>query len=304
MIRPALSVKLFLVVAFLLVGARITVAQQLDPRAYWPAPVGMNIISLGYLYSSGGASLDPTLPITNLHARVYTVAPYYGRTFDLLGRQASLGVTTPYAWAAVHGDVFDESRNRDLSGLGDPALRFAVNLLGGPALRPLQFFRHKPETSLGTSLTIIAPFGQYDPSKLINIGSNRWSFKPELGLSQPVGDWIFEVYAGVWLFTGNDNFFGGQVRRQDPLASYQAHVVYNFSHRTWAALDYTYYTGGSTTVNGQRNNDRQDNSRTGLTFAFPVTQSQSLKLTWAKGVTTRIGSSFDTIGVAWQMFWF
>ena len=141
--------------------------------------------------------------------------------------------------------------SRDLSGIADPQVRFAVNLIGGPALRPLEFSRHKPETTLGASLTVSAPFGQYDPSRLINLGTNRWAFKPELGISQPVGDWAFEFYAGVWLFTDNNDFFGGQVKRQDPLASYQVHVVYTVRPRLWAAVDFTYYAGGSTTVNGR-----------------------------------------------------
>jgi hypothetical protein len=159
-------------------------------------------------------------------------------------------------------------------------------------------------TTLGTSLTVVAPLGQYDPAKLINLGTNRWAFKPEVGFSYPLGRWDLEVYTGVWMFTANDNFYGGQVRRQDPMVSTQAHVVYSFRTHLWVALDYTYYSGGSTTVNGQQKDDRQDNSRTGVTIAVPVTSQQSVKLTWARGVTTRIGSDFDTYGVAWQMVWF
>ena len=279
-------------------------AQQLEPRAYSPSPVGANFLGIGYAYSSGGAAFDPSVPITNVEARVYSVFPYYSRTFGLFGRQASATATIPYAWGNVHGDVQDVARSAGRSGLADPGLRFGVNLMGGPALTPLEFFRHKPETTLGTSLTVIAPFGQYDPSKLVNIGSNRWSFKPELGFSQPIGDWFFEFYAGVWLFTANDNYFGGHVKRQDPLPTFQTHIVYNVQSRMWAAFDFTYYTGGSTTVDGQHQNDRQDNTRVGLTFAVPVTLHQSLKLTWSRGVSTRIGSAFDTIGIAWQYLWF
>ncbi len=304
MSRIPIIFSMLLVSMVLFVGARAASAQQLEPRAYSPAPVGANFLGLSYLYSSGGAALDPTLPIQNLHARVYTVAPYYGRTFDLLGRQASVTLLTPVALAELHADVFDVARSGNREGLADPALRFAVNLIGGPAMRPLEFARHKPETILGASLTVIAPFGQYDPGKLINLGSNRWSFKPELGFAQPVGDWTFELDAGIWLFTANNDFYGGQVRRQDPLASYQAHVVYNFSLLMWVAADYTYYAGGSTTISGKNNNDRQDNSRTGLTFSFPITHYQSLKLAWSRGVTTRVGTSFDTIGVTWQLLWF
>ncbi len=279
-------------------------SQQLEPRAYSPAPVGTHILGIFYLYSSGGAVLDPSLPIQNIHARIETVAPYYGQTFGLFGRQASLTLVTPVARASVQGDVMETQRSVERTGLGDPALRFAMNLMGGPALTPKEFFQHKPATTLGTSLTVVAPLGQYDQTKLINLGTNRWAFKPELGFSQPVEEWTFEVYAGLWLSTANDDFFGGQVRRQEPLASYQGHVSYNFTPRAWAAVDFTYYSGGSTTVNGEKNNDRQDNTRTGLTFAFPFANNQSLKLSWTRGVSTRIGSNFDTLGVAWQWVWF
>jgi len=279
-------------------------AQQLEPRAYSPSPVGANFLGIGYLYSSGSAALDPASPVQNVVARINTVVPYYTRTFGLLGRQASIAAITPYIWGTVHGDVFDVDRSVDRSGFGDPALRFAVNLMGGPALTPLEFRRHEPETTLGASLVVVAPFGQYDSSKLINLGANRWAFKPELGFSQPIGKWAVEFYAGVWLFTANDNFFGGQVKRQDPLASYQTHVVYSVRQRLWAAFDFTYYSGGESTIDGQRQNDRQDNTRGGLTLSFPVAKSQSLKLTYAKGVSTRVGSSFQTIGMGWQLLWF
>lgn len=300
----AVLITVCLALAMMLFVAGTAAAQQLEPRSYTPSPVGANILGMGYLYSSGDAALDPSSPVTNVFARVNGVVPYYTRTFGLLGRQASVTAATTYAWYTVHGDVYDVGRSVSRSGFADPLFRVAVNLMGGPALSPLEFRRHEPETSLGTSLTVIPPWGQYDPSKLINLGTNRWSFKPELGLSQPLGDWAIEFYAGVWLFTENDNYFGGQVRKQDPLASYQAHVVYTVRPRLWAAFDFTYYAGGTTTINGQRKNDRQDNTRAGITLSIPMTHSQSLKLTWARGVSTRIGSSFDTLGAAWQLLWF
>jgi hypothetical protein len=179
-----------------------------------------------------------------------------------------------------------------------------MNLLGGPAMTPQEFRQREPETILGASITIHAPFGQYDSSKLINLGTNRWAVKPELGLSQPVGDWVLEFYTGVWLFETNDNYFGGQVRKQDPLGVFQTHIVYNVLPGLWAAVDFAYYTGGSTTVNGKPQNDRQDNTRGGLTLSLPITRGQSLKLAWARGVSTRVGSSFETVAVAWQLMWF
>jgi hypothetical protein len=294
----------------LLLGAAGTApAQQLEPRAYAPAPVGVNVFNISYVYSSGGVALDPSVPIENLHARIHIAAPSYGRIFDLLGRQASIVLAAPVAQAYMTGDVVtgdgqDQQRSIDRAGFGDPALRFAVNLIGLPALTRQEFSTRKRVTTLGTSLTVIAPFGQYDRAKLINLGTNRWAFKPELGLSHPHGQWDFEMYAGVWLFTANDDFFGGKVRRQDPMVSTQAHVVYTFKPGLWASLDYTYYAGGSTTIDGLHKHDRQANSRTGVTLSVPLSVQQSLRMVWARGVSTRIGSDFDTMGIAWQWMWF
>jgi hypothetical protein len=299
------SILRFLLTGTVLFGmVQMASAQQLEPRAYSSAPAGLNILGLAALFSSGGEVTDPASPIQNIVARVNTAVPYYGRTFGLLGRQASVTVATPVADAEIHGDVNTAGRSIDRTGVLDPQARFAVNLIGGPAMTREEYRQHKPETTLGASIVVNAPFGQYDPAKLINLGTNRWACKPELGLSQPVGDWFFEVYAGVWLFEANDNFFGGKVRRQEPLASYQGHIVYEVRPRLWASADYTYYTGGETTVNGVAQHDRQDNTRAGLTVSVPVGLSQSFKITYARGVTVRIGSKTDTMGVAWQVAWF
>ena len=296
--------SLLIGIALLIAAARTAPAQQLEPRAYAAAPVGVSFFGVAYFYSSGGVSLDPSIPIENVVARIQTAVPFYSRTFELFGKLASVGVAAPFAHADMHGDVQEQARAIDRTGFGDPAFRFAINLMGPPALTPKEFAARKPETTIGASIVVTAPVGQYDPAKLINLGSNRWAFKPEMGLSHPLGNWDLELYAGAWLFTANDNFYGGQVRRQDPLYTTQAHVVYSFRQRLWLALDYTYYAGGSTTLNGQKKSDRQANSRTGVTLAVPVTRQQSLKFTWARGVTTRIGDNYDTIGFAWQFLWF
>jgi hypothetical protein len=289
----------------ILFGSSETVqAQQLEPRAYAPAPMGLNILGSAFVYSSGDVVLDPSVPIDNIKARVRLAAPFYTRTFDLVGRQSSVTIIAPFAQADVTGDVGTQRRSIDRSGPGDPMLRFSVNLVGSPALTPQEFSKRTRETVLGASLTVVAPLGQYDSAKLINLGANRWAFMPELGLSHPIGPWDLELYAGIWVFTDNNDFYGGQVRRQDPLRSTQAHVVYTFRPYLWASLDFTYYAGGSTTVNGQHKYDRQENTRTGVTLAVPLSRHQSLKLSWSRGVTTRIGQKFDTIGFAWQYFWF
>jgi hypothetical protein len=279
-------------------------AQQLEPRAYSPAPVGANFFGVAYANSSGDVVFDPSLPFTDVTANVNAVAPFYVRTFGLFGRSASFGAVLPYVWGRVEGNVGETFRRADRSGLGDSALRFACNLVGTPALSPREFAARKPGTTLGVSLTITAPTGEYDGSKLINIGTNRWAFKPELGFAQPLGRWWLDLYAGAWFFTTNHDFYGGQTRAQDPLYVIQGDVSYTFKPRLWLALAGTWYRGGATTVDGVANADRQENSRVGLTLAVPVTQAHSLKFGYAKGTSTRAGSKLDTISVAWQFVWF
>jgi len=278
-------------------------AQQLEPRAYSAAPVRTTFAGVGYAHSSGDVVFDPSLPFTDVSARIQVVAPFYLRTFGLLGHQASVGVVVPYAWGHVEGNVQEQFRRADRSGFADLAMRLAVGLAGAPALTPGAFRERKPSTFVGASLTVTAPTGEYDPSKLVNLGTNRWAFKPELGLSHPLGKWWIEGYAGVWIFTHNDAFFGGQHREQDPLAVAQAHVVRVFKPGLWAALNGIYYRGGSTTLNGVQNADRQENSRLGATVAIPLVKGQSLKLAAAKGTSTRVGAALTTFGITWQRVW-
>lgn len=292
------------VLVLALAAVRPGAAQQLEPRAYAAAPVGANFVGVGYMYSSGDVLVDPALPLEDVSVRVNFAIPFYLRTFGLFGHTASAGIVWPYVRGTVEGDVFEERRRADRSGLADVSCRLAVNLAGDPALSPREFAARRPSTTVGASLVVTAPTGQYDPARLVNLGANRWVFKPELGLSHPHGPWWLEAYAGVWLFTTNHDFFGGQVREQDPIGAAQGHVVRTFKPGLWAALDGTYYYGGVTTLDGLRKADRQGNSRAGTTLALPIGRRHSLKLAYGRGVSARIGSKQDSYAILWQYLWF
>jgi hypothetical protein len=257
-----------------------------------------------YGYSTGDLIFDPTLPFSDVHARISSAATFYLRTFGLFGRLASVTAAVPYTWGTVDGNVGEVYRRADRSGFADASLRIASSLIGNPALPPREFAARKASPTLGASLIVKAPVGEYDSSKLINIGTNRWSFKPEVGASYPVGRWYLEAYGGAWLSTTNHDFYGGQVKSQDPIGVAQVHIVRTIKPRLWAALDGTYYFGGSTTVGGVHNADRQENSRIGATLALPVAGRHSLKLAYAKGATARVGSRLDTYLLGWQYYWF
>lgn len=279
------------------------IAQEMEPRAYAPAPVGMNFVTASVTQSSGGIAVDASLPLENVDATMNVASAGYAHTFGLLGRMASFGLFVPYAWGTVTGDVFEERRETRRSGRADARLRLSVNLLGGPAQDRQQFAASARRTTLGASVTLSAPTGEYDADRLVNLGANRWAVKPEFGLYHPLGAWAFDLAVGAWFFTDNDEFYGGVRREQDPVTSVQTHVSYTFRRSLWVAANLNYYTGGRSTVDGVRKADLQKSSRIGLTASLPIVAGQSLKLSWSQGATTRIGADFDTYGLMWQWAW-
>jgi hypothetical protein len=296
---------LLLCVAFTIRGLNAAGAQELEPRAYTASPVGVNFLVVAGGRSTGGVVVDPSLPVDDIEATVDSLGLGVGRTIDLFGRTAILLAVVPYAWGDVSGSVGEEARQISRSGLADPRFKLSVNLLGGRALTPSEFARAARPTIIGVSLAVAPPLGQYTGTKLINLGANRWAFKPELGVSRALGRWTIEVYSGVVLFTTNREFYtGASVRSQSPVVALQAHVSYTLRRQLWAAFDATWYSGGTTTVNGTRKADLQRNSRVGATLSLPVGRQQSIKFSGSTGATTRIGSDFRTFGVAWQLAWF
>ena len=298
------TVLIFGFIGFSVCTAATAVAQDLEPRAYAAAPVGANFIVVAGGHSTGGVLTDPSLPVEDVEATVNAATLGAGTTFSLFGRTALVVAAFPYAVAHAAGRVEETTASISRSGLVDPRLKLSVNLVGGRALRPEEFVKTKRPTIVGVSLSVAPPLGQYDPSKLINLGANRWSFKPEVGISRLINNWTVDGYAGVLLFTTNDQFYtGSSIRTQDPIFALQGHVSYTFKPRLWLAFDGTWYSGGTTSINGVDKQDLIRNSRFGATASFPLFRQQSLKFAFSRGATTRVGANFTTASVAWQFSW-
>ena len=279
--------------------------QELEPRAFSPAPVGTKFYFGGVGTLAGGYGLDPGAPISEVRATLRTLTLGGGYTFDLWGHQAQLLALGPYVWGNVSGVAQGIEVGRSLHGFVDPRLRFSFGLHGAPSLSAEDFARTPRKTVVGVSLTAILPFGEYDPERLANLGTHRWAFKPEIGVWHPIGHWTVEGSAGVWFFTPNDDFFpGGATRTQDPLVSLQGHIVYSFQRGDWIAVDGTWYFGGQAEVDGNSSLGRMNNTRIGLTYSLPVGGGHSVKFSYSAGATTRSGANFRTFNVLWQLVTF
>lgn len=279
-------------------------AQELEPRAFAANPIGANFLIGAFTRTAGDVLVDPSLPFADVEATVRSYAAGYGRSFGLADRVASIAVVASHVELDASGEVFEETRAVSRSGPADLRLRFTYSLLSGTAVDAATFARNPPDTTLGASLVIVAPTGRYRSDTLVNIGANRWALKPEVGGSHRIGRWTVEGSVGVWLYSDNEAFFGGGIREQDPIGTLQVHVSYTFRPRLWLAASGTWYTGGRTSVDGERKNDLQRNTRAGLTLAWPLSTSHTLKLGWNTGTSTRIGGDFDTWSLAYQYLWF
>lgn len=278
-------------------------AQALEPRAYSNAPVGLNFIAIGYQYSEGGLLFDPAVPITDANSEINVAVLGYLRTLDVAGMSAKAGIVLPYADLYAEGLLTGEFRTREVEGAADPSFYFNLNFYGSPAYKMSEFRKYQQDTIAGFTIKVTPPLGQYDKDKVINIGTNRWSIKPELGVSKAINRWILEAMVAATYFTENDEFNNDQVRQQEPVYSMQGHLIYTFKNKIWLSYGATYYTGGKTRVDGVTSNDLQNNSRTGLTLAIPINKYHSIKILSSVGLNTRTGTDYDSINVFWQYRW-
>ena len=293
---------------------QLLLAQDLAPRAYIIAPVHSNAVTLTYSFLTGDIVFDNTLPIENADGRINISTLSLYHTLNCFGRSANVTVSLPFAIGNFQATVVGTPTQAYRSGLLPGALRFSVNLKGGPAMSVKEFLSWKQTTIIGASLKVLPPTGQYDPTRLINPGTNRWAFKPELGLSRRWGQWVVDTYGAVWFFSTNSDFFsrnqyspGTNTQSQSPITAFEGHLSYDFKKgglRSWISLDGNFWYGGRTSVNGVENPaSLLANSRVGATVSVPVSKHQSVKFSYSYGAIARYGGNFQNVSVGWQYSW-
>lgn len=287
-------------------------AQDLAPRAYLIVPTHSNAVTLTYSFYTGNILFDGAVPITGANATTHISVFSFTHSLRILGRSANFTGSLPYGVGNFRGTVVGAEANAYRSGLLDAGFRLSVNVKGGPAMDVQDFLKWRQKTLIGVSLKVVVPTGQYDPTKLINYGANRWAFKPEVGLSRRWGHWLLDTYGAVWFFTTNDDFFsrnefspGTNTQSQKPIFAFEGHLSYDVKPRLWASLDGNFWVGGRTSLNGvEKSATQQQNSRVGATLSVPLpNKHQSLKFSYNRGAYIRYGGNYDNVSVAWQYSW-
>ena len=281
-------------------------AQDLAPRAYVITPVNSNLVNLTWSFYSGGVNFNGAVPITGATGRFSVPIFTLYHSFGFFGRSANVTASLPYGVGNFEGELLQQHRQIYRSGLMDFTARFSVNLMGGPAMKPREFGKWKQKVLLGVSLRVVAPTGQYDPTKIVNWGINRWAFKPEFGYSERWGNWVLDAYGGVWFYTTNEAFGPvGKPQNEGPIGSFEGHFSHDFKRPgTWVSLDGNFWWGGLTSLSGIQNlKTEQVGSRIGGTGAWRFTKHQSVKASYSAGTFSRFGGNYQNVSVAWQYSW-
>ncbi|MEN8108271.1 MAG: transporter [Pseudomonadota bacterium] len=281
-------------------------AQDIEPRRWTPLPIGMNILGVGAVHTDGDIALDPVLELEDVTVEVETIALTFLHSFELLGKSARFDVRLPYKDARWEGLLAGEPASTERKGMGDPRLRLSVNFLGAPALkgRKFQAYRasHPINTVVGAALSITLPLGEYKQDKLLNLGENRFVFRPQLGFVHTRGHWSYELTGSVFLYTDNDDFLASNKREQDPLYAVQTHLTYIPSQRWWASIGAGYDLGGESRINGVKQDDQRRDLLYGISAGLSIGLRSSVKLAYIGSRTHEdVGQDTDSIAFGYSI---
>ena len=280
-----------------------TYAQELEPRSLTNLPVGTNFVVAGYGFAAGNILFDPALPLEDTKAQLNTLVVAYVRSINFFRLSGKVDVVLPYGFGEWTGVLTGIDTTTSRSGFGDLRLRISFNFLGAPALKRAEFASYNPENISGFSLQVIAPTGQYFPDRLINLGSNRWVFKPQWGFSKIYDKWILETYLSAWIFTKNTSFWGGNELRQKPLMAVKVHAIRKLPYNMWLAMSVGYAFGARGYINDELKDNRVSTMRLGFTYAVPIGQQHTLRLIGVSGIRFEKGADFDSVSILYQYRW-
>lgn len=279
-------------------------SQDLEPRAYANMPKGLHVVVGSYGFMKGDVVSEPNLPIEDFIIESHNFGAAYMHTFGLADKLARVQVVLPYVLMDGKATVNNEPITGNRSGFGDMRIRLGVNLLGSPALDLKEFVKYQQKTIFGASLVLSVPTGLYYSEKRVNIGTNRWGFKPELGISKRFEHIYAELYTGVWFYTKNDAFLVNKELRQDPVFSLQGHACYYFKNQMWLGVNMNWFSGGRTVVDQLPAGSIINSSRIGATWSVPFSRAQSVKLQCNTGIFKSIGLNYDSISLTYQYVFF
>ncbi|MEH6537580.1 MAG: transporter [Psychroserpens sp.] len=299
------SKTLIVVIAFLLFPVTKSVAQDIEPRRWTALPLGTNILGVGYARTNGKIFFDPLLQVEDGTFNNDVFALQYIHSFKLGNKLARLDVFVPFSITQWEGLLGGVATTVNRNGFADPRIRLSLNFIGMSAMNPnemQEYLMANPKrTSFGVSIAVTLPLGQYFDENLLNLGQNRFIFRPQVGMVHHWGKWSYELTGSALIYTNNNNFSNGKTRKQNVVFAAQTHLIRQFKSRAWASLSLGYGLSGQSIVNSQPNNDDRIDVLGAFSLGFVLTKKQTVKLSYIRTETTKdIGADLNSIIMSWS----
>jgi hypothetical protein len=284
-------------------------AQAYGPRQFWLAPAGTNVFTVSGMYSSSNTVVDTSIIFPNLNVDTYVVVPSYARFFGIGHRLSQVSVAVPYAWANVSLSTANRGVTPSKQGLADSYVHFTVGLVNTPALAPAEFGaymqKENPPVVVYGLLAVMPPTGDYQNDRLVNIGTNRWTFRAGLPTTVRLSpNWApgktttFEILPSVDVYTPNNdpafpefsirgrqvgtrlaNQFAPNQTTQAPMGTLEMHLTHDLSKQLWVSLDSYSRLGGQTFSDGKAGDNQQAWTALGGTIGGSPWSKARLSLT-------------------------
>lgn len=289
-----------------MVMMNIVSAQDLEPRRWTPLPAGTTILGMGYGHISGEVGFDPVLEIEDTKVKRDFFMMNYTQFFSLAGQLMRFDALVPFQKVQWNGLLSKEPASEQRTGMGDPRLRLSINLMDSttPASKKSDDPQKTINTVVGAAIAVNVPWGEYYEEKLLNLGSNRYTIRPQIGVVHTRGPWSYELTGSIFYFTDNDNFYYGNRLEQKPFYAVQAHIIRVFRPGIWGSLSAGYGQGGASKINSENIDDEREGFISGLSFGIPIAPNQGLKFNyiWKKTQTPIVTiSQTNTFALSWSI---
>jgi hypothetical protein len=305
--RRGLFSKLLLGV--LTIGLSLTcVALEPEPQKWSHLPMDRNFGGIAFVQTKADVLNDPTLALEDVDMTLDTWAAKYIRTFELFEKSSRIDITQAHQKAEWSGLLEGVLASTSRDGLADTFVRVAMNLYGAPPLRGKEFGAYRSavdvETTVGVALNVRLPTGNYLDDKILNIGQNRYVFRPQMGVMHTRGKWSTELTGEVAFHSENDDFFNGSKLEQKPLYILHGHLIYTFKPGQWVSASAGYDYGGENKINGVSQDDRLKNTGWKLSYSHPINRAVGIKVFYL-GTRTHesVGLNSDTLAVSTSFVW-
>ena len=298
----------FLLVLFCAKLNTLCFALEFEPRRWAHLPIGTNFAGVGYAYTEADILLNPATKLENVKMKLHTVGGKYIRTFELFDKSARIDIGQGYQEGNWTGLVDGVPASTSRNGLSDTMARFAINLYGAPPLSRKEYVAYRSkvdvETIVGMGLVMRFPTGNYEKDKRINLGKNRFTFRPQLGASHIRGKWTAELTTDAAFYTDNNEFFNGNTLEQDPLYVVRTNLIHTFRPGFWASTGFGYQYGGENSVNGIDSDNRLQDIGWTFSLAYPINRSAGISVKYV-GIRTQesTGLNSDTVIAGVSFAW-